>query len=192
MAINKKIMEGFTMRILPEETGAVVIDMQEKLMMAMNETKACEEKAAMLLKGLQVLSIPTVIVQQYTKGLGHTLPSLYEAAGTTEYCEKASFSCCRNKAVLDKLESMGKKNILVMGTEAHICVLQSCIDLKAAGFQPVMVVDAVASRREADKKIAIERAIQEGILVTTAEAVLFELTLDSTNPCFKAISKLVK
>ena len=64
--------------------------------------------------------------------------------------------------------------------------------LKAAGFQPVMVVDAVASRREADKKIAIERAIQEGILVTTAEAVLFELTLDSTNPCFKAISKLVK
>mgnify|MGYP003099193087 CR=1 FL=1 len=159
------------MRILPEETGAVVIDMQEKLMMAMNETKACEEKAAMLLKGLQVLSIPTV---------------------TTEYCEKASFSCCRNKAILDKLESMGKKNILVMGTEAHICVLQSCIDLKAAGFQPVMVVDAVASRREADKKIAIERAIQEGILVTTAEAVLFELTLDSTNPCFKAISKLVK
>ena len=98
----------------------------------------------------------------------------------------------KTKAILDKLESMGKKNILVMGTEAHICVLQSCIDLKAAGFQPVMVVDAVASRREADKKIAIERAIQEGILVTTAEAVLFELTLDSTNPCFKAISKLVK
>ena len=63
---------------------------------------------------------------------------------------------------------------------------------KAAGFQPVMVVDAVASRREEDKKIAIERAIQEGILMTTAEAVLFELTLDSTNPCFKAISKLVK
>ena len=173
------------MRILPEETGAVVIDMQEKLMSAMHETKACEEKAAMLLKGLQVLSVPTVIVQQYTKGL-------YEAAGTTEYCEKASFSCCRNKAILDKLEAMGKKNMLVMGTEAHICVLQSCMDLKAAGFQPVMVVDAVASRREEDKKIAIERAIQEGILVTTAEAVLFELTLDSTNPCFKAISKLVK
>ena len=178
------------MRILPEETGAVVIDMQEKLMSAMHETKACEEKAAMLLKGLQVLSVPTVIVQQYTKGLGNTLPSLYEAAGTTEYCEKASFSCCRNKAILDKLEAMGKKNMLVMGTEAHICVLQSCMDLKAAGFQPVMVVDAVASRREEDKKIAIERAIQEGILVTTAEAVLFELTLDSTNPCFKAISDL--
>ena len=71
------------MRILPEETGAVVIDMQEKLMMAMNETKVCEEKAAMLLKGLQVLSIPTVIVQQYTKGLGHTLPSLYEAQRNT-------------------------------------------------------------------------------------------------------------
>lgn len=58
------------MRILPEETGAVVIDMQEKLMMAMNETKACEEKAAMLLKGLQVLSIPTVICSAVYKGTG--------------------------------------------------------------------------------------------------------------------------
>ena len=61
------------MRILPEETGAVVIDMQEKLMMAMNETKACEEKAAMLLKGLQVLSIPTVIVQQTGPHIAVTL-----------------------------------------------------------------------------------------------------------------------
>ena len=80
------------MRILPEETGAVVIDMQEKLMMAMNETKACEEKAAMLLKGLQVLSIPTVIVQQYTKGLGETVPAMKEAIGAFEPMEKTAFS----------------------------------------------------------------------------------------------------
>ena len=100
------------MRILPEETGAVVIDMQETLMMAMNETKACEEKAAMLLKGLQVLSIPTVIVQQYTKGLGYTLPSLYEAAGTTEYCEKASFSCCRIRRFLISLRVWGRRIFL--------------------------------------------------------------------------------
>ena len=180
------------MKIKAEDTAALIIDFQEKLVPAIAEHDEIVAKAAIFAAGLKEFGVPMAVTQQYTKGLGHTLPSLYEAAGTTEYCEKASFSCCRNKAVLDKLESMGKKNILVMGTEAHICVLQSCIDLKAAGFQPVMVVDAVASRREADKKIAIERAIQEGILVTTAEAVLFELTLDSTNPCFKAISKLVK
>ena len=180
------------MRIEREHTAAVIVDFQERLVPAIADHEALMERVRILLQGLKALEIPMTVTQQYTKGLGHTLPSLYEAVGTTEYCEKASFSCCRNKAILDKLESMGKKNILVMGTEAHICVLQSCIDLKAAGFQPVMVVDAVASRREADKKIAIERAIQEGILVTTAEAVLFELTLDSTNPCFKAISKLVK
>ena len=180
------------MRIEREHTAALIVDFQERLVPAIADHEALMERVRILLRGLKALEIPMTVTQQYTKGLGHTVPSLYEAAGTTEYCEKASFSCCRNKAILDKLESMGKKNILVMGTEAHICVLQSCIDLKAAGFQPVMVVDAVASRREADKKIAIERAIQEGILVTTAEAVLFELTLDSTNPCFKAISKLVK
>ena len=180
------------MKIKAEDTAALIIDFQEKLVPAIAEHDEIVAKAAIFAAGLKEFGVPMAVTQQYTKGLGHTLPSLYEAAGTTEYCEKASFSCCRNKAILDKLEAMGKKNMLVMGTEAHICVLQSCMDLKAAGFQPVMVVDAVASRREEDKKIAIERAIQEGILVTTAEAVLFELTLDSTNPCFKAISKLVK
>ena len=78
--------------------------------------------------------------------------------------QQLHYSCLLyTSAVLDKLESMGKKNILVMGTEAHICVLQSCIDLKAAGFQPVMVVDAVASRREADKKIAIDVYKRQGM-----------------------------
>ena len=173
------------MKIKAEDTAALIIDFQEKLVPAIADHDEIVAKAAIFAAGLKEFGVPMVVTQQYTKGLGHTLPSLYEAAGTTEYCEKASFSCCRNKAILDKLESMGKKNILVMGTEAHICVLQSCIDLKAAGFQPVMVVDAVASRREADKKIAIERAIQEGIFsdlsgqvrYSTQKRVLVEVAL---------------
>ena len=71
-------------------------------------------------------------------------------------------------------------------------MLQTCIDLKELGYNPVLVTDAIASRKKSDKKIALQRAVQEGILLTTAEAILFELTLDSRNPVFRQISQLVK
>lgn len=180
------------MRLLPEETGAIVIDMQEKLMVAMCNSKSCEERASMLIRGLKILDIPIIITQQYTKGLGSSLSSIYEAAGMTEYYEKTGFSCCRDVAIMDAIEKMGRKNILIMGTEAHICALQTAIDLKAVGFQPVYVVDSLASRKELDMKIGIQRAIQEGVIVTTSESVLFELTMTSKHPRFREISALVK
>ena len=95
-------------------------------------------------------------------------------------------------AALEEKRAAGRKNVLVCGTEAHVCVFQTCLDLKALGFQPVLVTDAIASRKKTDKKIALQRAVQEGILLTTAEAVLFELTLDSRHPRFREISALVK
>lgn len=180
------------MRILPEETGAVVIDMQEKLMAAMWNAEACEERACTLLRGLNILEIPMIITQQYTKGLGGSLPSIYEAVGSTDYYEKASFSCCRDEEIMEMFQKMGRKNILVLGTEAHVCVLQTCIDLKACGFQPVLVLDCIASRKEFDMQVGIRRAEQEGVIVTTAEALLFELMISSRHPKFKEISKLVK
>ena len=166
------------MRILPEETQCMIIDMQERLMPAMNGRKACEDRALMLIRGLRVLDIPMLITQQYTKGLGGSIPEVYEAAGTTDYYDKRTFSCTKDEAILAALEekrAAGRKNVLVCGTEAHVCVFQTCLDLKALGFQPVLVTDAIASRKKTDKKIALQRAVQEGILLTTAEAILFEL-----------------
>ena len=176
------------MRILPEETGAVVIDMQEKLMMAMNETKACEEKAAMLLKGLQVLSIPPVLVQQYTKGLGMSVPEVWEASGETEYLDKISFSAL--EVAEPKIHD--KKYILVCGMEAHCCVLQTVIDLAGAGYVPVLVTDCIGSRRESDREMAIRRAEQEGAVLTSSEAILFELLKEAGTPLSKEILKIVK
>ena len=180
------------MRIFPEETGAVVIDMQEKLMMAMNETKACEEKAAMLLKGLQVLSIPTVIVQQYTKGLGETVPAMKEAIGAFEPMEKTVFSAMGCDAFVEWVKAQGKKTILVCGVEAHICVLQSIIDLIGEGYRVFIVADCVGSRVVYNKEYAIQRAVQEGAFVTTCEGALYEMTQGAGTPHFKAISKLTK
>ena len=180
------------MRILPEETQCMIIDMQERLMPAMGGRKECENRALMLIRGLKILEIPMLITQQYTKGLGDSIPEVYEAAGTREYFDKRTFSCAQDGAILAALQENARKNVLVCGTEAHVCVLQTCIGLKELGFQPILVTDAVASHKKSDKKTAIQRAIQEGILVTTAESVLFELTVDSRHPRFREISALVK
>lgn len=183
------------MRILPEETQCMIIDMQERLMPAMKDRAACEERALTLIRGLRILEIPMMITQQYTKGLGGSIPEVYEAAGTTAYFDKKTFSCAKDTEILAALEAgraSGRKNVLVCGTEAHVCVLQTCIDLKAMGFQPVLVTDAIASRKKSDRKTALQRAVQEGILLTTAESVLFELTVDSRHPRFREISALVK
>lgn len=180
------------MRILKENTIALVVDFQEKLMPVMAEKEALEARTYILLKGLKTLEVPMVITQQYTKGIGMTVPSLFESAGTEEYFDKITFSCFDDEKVKAKIEESGKKNVIVCGIESHICVLQTCIDLKEAGYTPILVVDCMSSRKVADKEIAILRAQQEGILLTTTEAILFELTRKAGNPVFKEISRLIK
>ena len=180
------------MRILPEQTQCMLIDLQERLLPAMSSREQCEERALLLAKGLKILDIPMLITQQYTKGLGMSVPGVYEAAGTQDFYDKRTFSCVQDEDIMSELKERGRKNVLVCGVEAHVCVLQTCIDLKALGYQPILVTDAIASRKESDKAIALQRAVQEGILLTTAESVLFELTVDSRHPKFKEISKLVK
>ena len=180
------------MRILPEKTQCLLIDFQEKLLPAMSGRELCEDRAVMLAKGLKLLDIPMIITQQYTKGLGMSVPGIYEAAGTEKYFDKRTFSCGQDDAIKKAIHENARLNVLVCGVEAHVCVLQTCIDLKARGFNPILVVDAIASRRESDKNVAIQRAVQEGILLTTSESALFELTVDSQHPKFKEISKLVK
>lgn len=180
------------MRILPEETQCMIIDVQEKLSPVMFSKEECVERIATLARGLNVLNIPLLITQQYTKGLGNTVPPIVDAAGTEDFFDKRTFSCAQDDAILGALTEKKRKNVLVCGIEAHVCVLQTCIDLKARGFQPILVVDAISSRKERDLDAAIHRAIQEEILITTTESILFELTVDSRHPKFKEISAIVK
>ena len=180
------------MRILPEKTQCLLIDMQEKLLPSVAGWQECEKRTAAVAKGLKILGLPMIITQQYTKGLGMSVPGIFEAAGTEKYYDKRTFSCAQDQGIMDAIRENGRENILVCGIEAHVCVLQTCIDLKAMGYNPIIVVDAVSSMREFDKEVSLQRAMQEGILLTTSEAVLFELTVDSKYPKFKEISNLVK
>lgn len=176
------------MRIEAEQTAALVIDYQEKLIPVMCEKARLLHNSEILLKGLAVLEIPMIVTQQYTKGLGTTERMLMEATQAEKYVEKISFSAY--ECVKEKLA--GKKFIIVCGIESHICVLQTVIDLKTAGYIPVLVEDCVSSRKEQDKKIALERMRQEGAIVTTYESLLFELLKEAGTEKSKRIQRLIK
>ena len=180
------------MRVKSEHAVLLVIDFQEKLMPAIARHEEILERAVMLIRGMRVLGVPVMLTQQYTKGLGATLPEICEAAGSTDYFEKRDFSCCGAGELMAALEATGRKQVIVIGVEAHVCVLQTCLDLIDAGYQVMLAVDCTGSRKESDKNTGIQRATMEGVSVTTAESLLFELTKSSTHPSFKEISALVK
>ena len=106
--------------------------------------------------------------------------------------EKLTFSGLSTEEINSAVKALGRKNIIVCGVEAHVCVLQSVIDLKAMGYNVILVEDCIASRKVSDKDTTIKRAMCEGTLITSAEAILFELTYAAGTPHFKAISKIVK
>lgn len=179
------------MRIEREKAAALVIDYQEKLIPVMDRKEKLLENSGILLAGLRTLRIPMVITQQYTKGLGTTVKEVTEAAGTEEFVEKIRFS-----AYEDVFGShtwiREKKYIILCGIESHICVMQTLIDLKAAGYVPVLVTDCVSSRKHADYDTALLRAQQEGAILTTYESLLFELLEKAGTEESKKIQRLIK
>ncbi len=181
------------MRILAEDTMALVIDFQERLVPVIDKKDALIHNTEILIKGLQALNIPMVVTQQYTQGIGMTVPELSGLFGESfTYLDKITFSCAENEEIITQIEALGKKNIIVCGIEAHICVLQTVIDLISKGYNVILVEDCVGSRKESDRMVGIKRAISEGAIPTTYESVLFELTRVAKTDVFKVISKLIR
>jgi nicotinamidase-related amidase len=180
------------MRIIQNESAAVIIDIQERLLPHMHEDQIILQNNLKLIDGLQILSVPIVITQQYTRGLGETVPSIVSKFPEFRYIEKISFSCYDEPAFKEQVTLLGKPNIILSGIEAHVCVLQTCLDLLNAGFRPVIIEDCISSRKINDKKVAIERMRQEGACITTMESLLFELVRGADSKYFKDISRIVK
>ena len=171
----------------------VAIDFQERIMPAMKNNKELEEKMVKLTTGCMELGIPSVITQQYTKGLGMTIPSLQEAFGDTfRPIEKTSFSAMGEETFVNALSVSGKRTVILTGIEAHVCVQQTALDLIEAGYDVFLVVDAIASRDNNDKKYAQRRISEAGAVCTTYESVLFELVGGAREEGFKQISAIVK
>lgn len=180
------------MRITQQNTAAIVVDIQERLVPVIDDGANIVKRSATLIEGLRALGVPIVVARQYPKGLGDTVPEIKEALGHHTPLDKVIFSAVGEAEIAAKLATLGVKNVLVFGVEAHVCVLGTVIDLAADGYQPVLVCDCTGSRTPYNREIGIQRALQEGALAATMESVLFELCAGSQNPQFKTISALVK
>lgn len=181
-----------SMRIRAEDTMALIVDVQEKLVPVMSDGAACVQRIKLLAEGLKVLGIPMVVTQQYTKGLGMTVAELRDSFEDFAFLDKISFSCYEDEKIKETIDSFGKKNIVLCGMETHICVLQTAVDLMEAGYQVIAVTNCMDSRKEEDKSVALQRCEYEKIILTTYESLLFELTERAGSDRFKSISKLIK
>lgn len=180
------------MRINRENAIAIVIDFQEKLIPSIQNVEHLIRNAVMLINGLKILDIPILVTQQNTSGLGTTVPKIANAIGELNFYEKLTFSCLQEPGFKKELELTGKKHVILIGLEAHICILQTSLDLLYNNYKPLIVEDCIGSSSENDKRVALWRIRDEGGMITTAESLLFELCIVAGTSEFKKILTRIK
>jgi len=173
-----------------EDTAVLVIDIQDRLFQVMHRKEDLLKDAVKLLKGCQILNLPIVATEQYPKGLGPTLPEIKEFLDEKQIFSKMSFS--GYPVVESCLQTLGRKSIILLGIEAHICVLQTCRDLLKNGYQVFVPMECVSSRSSINAHNALELMNKMGAWVTNTETILFDLLKTAEAPAFKEIAKLVK
>lgn len=181
------------MRITSENSIALIIDIQEKLIPSIYGHKYLVKTTQFLLEALDILNIPKIFAEQYPQGLGHTIPEISKFISPNDKVfAKTCFSAADDENILQELQNSKKQNVILFGIEAHVCVLQTFVDLRAKGYNVILINDCVSSRNKYDKKVALRRAEQEGVIISSYESIVFELARNAKNPNFKAISDLIK
>lgn len=178
-----------------EQSQLLIIDIQERLAAAMPEKVIDKviKNNNILLQAASVLDIPVIHSEQYPKGLGITVSAIAKnLPATTQSVTKTSFSCSANADFNDLVLQHNRKQIIISGIEAHVCVLQTALQLHSQGFLVYVVADAVCSRTKFNYKNALDRLRQAGIIISNVESVLFEWLRDASHPQFKALSQLIK
>ena len=120
------------------------------------------------------------------------MTSLADLVSGTQILKKTHFACTDQPACLDAFRSLNKKQVLVAGMEAHVCVMQTALGLLERGFQPFIAQDAIGSRKEEDRTAALERMRAAGCAMATAEMAMFEWMENADVPQFRDVLKLVK
>ena len=182
------------LRLSPEESVLVIVDVQEKLMAAMNEKVRAQvlSRLRALIEAAKRLDFPVVATEQYPKGLGPTVNEIAESLPDFSPLEKMTFSCCGAEPFLPHLRKLGRTKVLLTGSETHVCCYQTALDLIENGFIVHAVADALCSRTKLNWKTGLSSMERAGALPATTEQVLFDLLRTAGTENFKAISRLVK
>jgi nicotinamidase-related amidase len=169
-----------------EESALVLIDIQERLAAVMPARAAVVRGAGILLQAAACLKIPVFLTEQYPAGLGPTVADVdAKIPEGSVRVEKTSFSACGALTV-------SRPQVVIAGMEAHVCVLQTALEMTAAGHEVFVVADAVCSRTEANSANALARMQAAGVVVTNTESVLFEWLKNAEHQSFRALSRLIR
>ena len=177
-------------RMAPHETAVLVVDVQEKLMPKIVGAGDIVRNIGFVLDAAPLVGVVVVATEQYPKGLGPTVPEL--AKRLPDRPDKLTFSSCGVPDLTESLHRKGRSRVLLVGIEAHVCILNTALDLLAEGFRVYLAVDAVGSRYAIDRDTALQRMQQAGAILTTAETAVFEWTGGAAHPQFKKLSALVQ
>ena len=185
MTVNFKLVRG--------KTALLVIDVQEKLFQYVERPCEVMENLQKIVKGFQILGLPIFVTEQYPQGLGPTVAPLKSCLKDMQnYFVKTAFSCLDDTQIKKTFLNSPRHQWVLVGVEAHVCVLQTAKDLIAENKQVVVLNDAISSRSVYDFSTAIAEMRDCGVRISSTETVLFELLRDSQASEFKEISQLIK
>ncbi len=183
-------------RMRRDRSQVLLVDLQERLVPAIDGQAEIVAAAERLAKYAVRLGVPITISEQYPKGLGPTLGAVRAAAGNEAVTlAKVEFSCVANAGLaarLDALKSEGRSQVVVAGVEAHVCVLQTVLDLLGEGFEVFVAADAVGSRRAESKALALARMQGADAVIVDSEMVAFEWLERAGTPEFRDVQALLK
>ena len=170
----------------------IVVDVQDRLAPAITEIDRVVANVGVLMRAARELAVPILVTEQYPKGLGHTLPALSELAPDADVIEKVEFSAAGNPDFAARLAATGRPDPVICGIEAHVCVLQTALDLRRRGLVATVVADATQSRAAANADAAMARLTRANVTLATTEMVLFEWLRRADHPSFRSLSRLIR
>jgi len=166
--------------------------MQERLVPAMQAPARTLKNAKLLLQAARACDVPTMLTEQYPKGLGPTVPEIAKLASDATLIEKMHFSCMEDEGFLRSFTALDRKQAILAGMEAHICVVQTAASLVEQGYEVFVVSDATASRTIESETACLTRLNASGVNVVTTEMVIFEWLGKAGTPAFKSLLPLIK
>ena len=176
------------MLIRADHSMLLLIDLQERLAPAIRDIDAVLRHNLWLVAVAQRLAVPAAATVQYPAGLGPMVPTLTARIQAEDIVEKIHFSAVAD-GCLEALAGFSRRQVVLTGTEAHVCVLQTALDLLAIGKEVFVVAEAVGSRRPEDRELALERLRQEGCRIVSREMVAFEWLHKAGSDIFREISR---
>lgn len=174
------------------DTVLVVIDVQGRLAQLIHDKETLFANVQRMIQGAQLLDVPILWAEQYPEKLGSTIDEIASLLVAQQPIPKMSFSCAGSPEFCEALQRLDRKQVLVTGMEAHVCVYQTAVDLVAQGYQVEVVEDAIGARIATNKGLAVRKMCAQGVGLSSTEMALFELMGDAGHPAFRQVQGLLK